>query len=198
MRDGMPNALTVNGTAARIERAWCEVAPTVRILVRMAVGGSALVAVLLASTSPSLGAAAACWGVCGALLAVAALVDVRERRLPNGVLAEALLTSLLPMCLRLDVAMSCRALLGGGIAMGLMLLVRVARGIGMGDVKMAGVVGVSAGCFGWRVALLAIAAAAAAGAGYGAARHRRSIAFGPALWFGWMSALVGTSTGWWS
>jgi prepilin signal peptidase PulO-like enzyme (type II secretory pathway) len=68
----------------------------------------------------------------------------------------------------------------------------------MGDVKMAVVVGVSVGCFGWRLALVAIAAAAAAGAAYGAVRRRPRVAFGPALWFGWMSALAGLSTGWWS
>jgi prepilin signal peptidase PulO-like enzyme (type II secretory pathway) len=68
----------------------------------------------------------------------------------------------------------------------------------MGDVKMAGVVGVSVGCLGWAAPLVAVAVAATVGAAYGAVRRRERIAFGPALWFGWMSALVGLSTGWWS
>jgi Flp pilus assembly protein protease CpaA len=198
MQDGMPDALTVIGTAARIERAWCEITTSERNLASLAISASVALAVCLAVGSPSLGAAAMCWGACGATLALAAVVDVHERRLPNTLLALALLTSLLPACLRADVGMAMRAVIGGALAGALLMIVRVARGVGMGDVKMAVVVGVSVGAIGWRLAPIAIGVAAAAGAAYGAARRQQRVAFGPALWFGWMSALVGLSTGWWS
>ena len=198
MQDRMPNALTVIGTAARIERAWCEVTTPVRTVARLAIGASVALAVYLAVGTRSLGAAGTCWGVCGVVLALAAVVDVHERRLPNELLAAAGIASLLPMCLRGDAGMAFRALLGGSLAGVLLMTVRVARGVGMGDVKMAAVVGVSVGALGWRLALVAVGAAAAGGAAYGVARRRQRIAFGPALWFGWMSALVGLSTGWWT
>jgi len=198
MSDGMPNALTVIGTAARIEQAWGEVTTSVRNLARLAFGASLVLPGCLALRQPSVAWVASCWGVCGVLLALAAVVDVHERRVPNGLLTAATLTSLLPMCLRADAGMSVRAMIGGGLAGVLLMVVRVTRGVGIGDVKMAAVVGLDVGGLGWRLALVAVATAAGAGALYGAARRRQQVAFGPALWFGWMFALVGLSTGWWS
>jgi len=193
MYDGMPNALTVGGTAARVQRAWQETTFSVRIATTVAIAGSGTVCVGL----PFAGSKG-WWGVCGVLLALASLVDVCERRLPNPLLAFACAASLVPICLRADPAMAGRALLGGGLALGILAVVHVARGVGMGDVKMAGVVGVSVGCLAWTAALVAVACAATAGALYGLLWRRRRAAFGPALWFGWMSALIGLSTGWWS
>jgi leader peptidase (prepilin peptidase)/N-methyltransferase len=198
MHDGMPNALTVIGTAERIERAWREVTASVRSLALLAILTSGVLTASLALKFPSLGAAAGCWGVCGTLLALAAVVDVHEQRLPNELLAMATLTSVLAMCWQADLAMSVRTVTGGVLAGSLMMSVRVVRGVGMGDVKMAMAIGLSVGAFGWRLAPIAIAVAATAAAGYGTIRRRQRAAFGPALWFGWMSALVGLSTGWWS
>ncbi len=93
MNDGMPNALSVIGTAARIETAWGRVTPSVRIMASIAVVASATPVAWL---TPA-GRAAGWWGVCGALLALAALVDVHERRLPDELLSFALVASLAPM-----------------------------------------------------------------------------------------------------
>jgi leader peptidase (prepilin peptidase)/N-methyltransferase len=193
MYDGMPNALTVGDTAARVREAWHETTFSVRIVTSVAIAGSGTVCVGLPVTGSK-----GWWGVCGVLLALAALVDVRERRLPNPLLGLACAASLAPIYLSADPAMAGRALLGGGLALALLTVVHVARGVGMGDVKMAGVIGVSVGCLAWTAALVAVACAALAGAIFGLLWRRRSVAFGPALWFGWMSALIGLSTGWWS
>jgi leader peptidase (prepilin peptidase)/N-methyltransferase len=193
MYDGMPYALTVGGTAARVQRAWQETTFSVRITTMAAIAGSGTVSVGLPVTGSK-----GWWGVCGVLLTLAALVDVREHRLPNSLLALACASSLVPIGLRADPVMAGRALVGGGVAFAALALAHVARGVGMGDVKMAGVVGVSVGCLAWTAALVAVACAATAGALYGLLWRRRRVAFGPALWFGWMSALVGLSTGWWS
>ena len=193
MYDGMPNALTVNGTAARFERAWTQVSPLVRISTAAAVVLSAAVA-----ATPFASGVDGWWSLCGVVLALAAVIDVHERRLPNGLLTVALLASLVPTCLRADDAMALRAVCGGLLAGCLLMVARTGHGVGMGDVKMAAVIGVSLGCFGMAAPLLAIAVAATVGALYGFVRGRAQVAFGPALWFGWMSVLIGLSTGWWS
>jgi leader peptidase (prepilin peptidase)/N-methyltransferase len=193
MYDGMPNALAVGNAAARIEWAWGQVATSVRISTTTAILASSAIVVGGSSSGVD-----GWWAVCGVLLALAALVDVHEQRLPNGVLAFALLVSLVPICIRMDAVMAARATLGGLLAGGMLLVVQMARGVGIGDVKMAAVVGASVGSVGWRTPLVAVAVAAASGSVYGLVRRRRRVAFGPALWFGWMSALIGLSTGWWS
>ena len=90
------------------------------------------------------------------------------------------------------------ALLGMAVAAGLMLLVRLARGVGMGDVKMASVVGASVGAVtnGLLAAPIAIAVAALAAATYGLMARRQRLAMGPSLWLGWASAFAFVSIGW--
>jgi hypothetical protein len=86
----------------------------------------------------------------------------------------------------------CNSLIGTAVAGGLMLMVRLSRGVGMGDVKMAGVVGASvgAGTGALVAAPMAIALAALSAAVYGLTANRRRLALGPSLWFGWAVALV--------
>lgn len=123
----------------------------------------------------------------GALLATAAFVDITERRLPNslslasGVLAvvEAAITGHL-----------LASLAGAAIAGGLLLAVRLARGLGMGDVKVAAVIGASVGPHALAAAPVAIAVAAFAAGGYGLLRNRDRLPLGPALWLGWACALI--------
>ena len=77
-----------------------------------------------------------------------------------------------------------------------MLFVRLARGVGMGDVKMAGVVGASVGPIALFAAPVAVAVAALVAGTYGLVAGRRRLPLGPALWLGWAVSLAAAATGW--
>jgi prepilin signal peptidase PulO-like enzyme (type II secretory pathway) len=74
------------------------------------------------------------------------------------------------------------------------------RGVGMGDVKMAAVIGASAGSVAPIAAPCALAITAVVAAIYGAATRRPTLALGPALWLGWAIgvAFAEPFTRWWS
>lgn len=135
--------------------------------------------------------------VTGWCLLAAAMVDVRELGLPNELLLTGGATATLGA---LAVGRVSSALAGGAIAAGLLLWVRVQRGLGMGDVKMGAVIGVSVGASvdapGVLAAPLAIAVAALVAATWGLARRRHRLPLGPALWIGWAVALL-LPEGWW-
>lgn len=123
----------------------------------------------------------------GALLATAAFVDVIERRLPNGLLLAAGALALAGAVATGDMAV---AIVGALIAGGLLLGVRLVRGLGMGDVKMAAVIGASVGPRALLAAPIAVAVAAFAAGGYGLLRTRVRLPLGPSLWLGWACALM--------
>jgi prepilin signal peptidase PulO-like enzyme (type II secretory pathway) len=123
----------------------------------------------------------------GALLATAALVDATERRLPNSL---SLAAGVLAMASAFVTGQVAAAIGGALIAGGLLLAVRLVRGLGMGDVKVAAVIGASVGSRALAAAPVAIAVAAFAAAGYGLLRNRSRVPLGPALWLGWACALV--------
>jgi prepilin signal peptidase PulO-like enzyme (type II secretory pathway) len=126
-------------------------------------------------------------------------VDAHEYRLPNGLLAAALLVSLSVPAVALDPNLLGDASLGMFLGGGLMLLVHLSHGVGIGDVKMAAAVGASLGGVSGLPVLavpIAIAIAAFAAATYGLFAHRQRLAIGPSLWFGWASVLALTSLGW--
>ena len=132
--------------------------------------------------------------VTGVLLIAAAIVDVHEHRLPNLLVGAAAVTGAAGAVLdqRLLPALS-----GASIAFVLLLWVRLARGLGMGDVKMGAAVGLSAATRALVAAPLAIAVAALLAAGSGLALRRDRLPLGPALWCGWAFALAAPK-GWWS
>ena len=191
--DKMPDALIVNCTAARIEQAWWAVHPLQRVVAGVAMATSLVVATRVGHDDAQRAGIA----MCGVLLSLAALVDVHEARLPNRVLALAALAAFVWPIERFDpqgMARTAGGLLLAGAAFG---AVRITRGLGMGDVKMAAVVGASAGGLSLRAPLVAVGVASFAAASYGIARRRRRVVLGPALWLGWALAILGTSTGWW-
>jgi leader peptidase (prepilin peptidase)/N-methyltransferase len=117
--------------------------------------------------------------------------DLRERRLPNrivlpgivvGLIAAALQPSLLPVL----------AALGYG---GLLLVLSLAGGVGMGDVKLAALIGLAcpaaSAAVGAPIAAFLLGGAVASVA---VLRHGRGarIAFGPAMLAGYWVALVGS------
>lgn len=121
-----------------------------------------------------------------AVLAPAALVDVRERRLPDRwVLAAA--------AVRLG-TVATAALVGnppaatsvgaGALAMaGPLLVLHLASpdAMGFGDVKAAIVLGAALGVVDWKLGLVALSIAAALASAVGLTRRRDTIAFGPFL-----------------
>ena len=151
-----------------------------------------------AAVAGIVGGADTWWRVSGALVGVllgaAAVVDVREHRLPNRLVGGAFVVALGGAAASGDaavVAASAGALLAGG----LLLVVYLLRGVGMGDVKAAGAIGMALGPAGWWAAPSAIASAAVVASVYGAARGVRRLPFGPSLVLGW--ATVTLATGWW-
>ena len=170
-------------TLDRVARAWRSVGVRARCA---AVGGvAASVAVCDGRVSVAL---------TGVLLVAAALVDLHEHRLPNTLLAVAAVTAVA------DAAQAHRlttALCGGAIAFVLLLWVRLARGLGMGDVKMGTAVGLSTAVRVLVAAPVAIAKAALVAAATGVLLRRDRLPLGPALWCGWAVALAAPK-GWWS
>ena len=181
-------------TLGRLYTAWNDADGGVRRAALAAVATSWLAAIALSSSlSVRLSA-----GVVGSMLVAAAVVDVHERRLPNRLLLAGALTAMGGASLAGDRWIIAAAFVGGVVAGAAMLVVRLARGVGMGDVKAAVVVGASAGSVAAVATPLAIAVAAFVAAGYGLLTHRSRLPLGPSLWVGWVVALFGTSSGWWS
>lgn len=131
--------------------------------------------------------------ITGAALACAALVDVHERRLPNALVAVAALATVWGAAVSASLA---SAAVGAAIGGGLLLVVRLQRGLGMGDVKVGAVVGGAAGTRAVVIAPVAIAVVAALAAAWGLLSRRRQLPLGPALWIGWLVAAT-VPEGWW-
>lgn len=183
-------------TTVRVSRAWAAGTITTRRATLAA--GLTSVAVTLHLSVPlvlSVGLA-----VAGCITACAALVDLHELRLPNRLVGWALGASMAAAALASLHALL-RSAAGLMVAGGLMLAVRLHRGVGMGDVKLAAAVGAGTGAVAVPLAPLAVAVAALAAGCFGLATGRRRLPLGPALWMGWAVALalapVGTRMGWW-
>lgn len=138
--------------------------------------------------------------VAGWVMVGAALVDVHERKLPNRLVAIAAMASVLGALATGHPTTVAHCAVGGAVAGSLLMLVRLARGVGMGDVKMAAAIGASVGTLHAMAAPLAIAITAFVAAIYGTMARRARVALGPALWFGWAVAVAASPivVGWWS
>lgn len=134
--------------------------------------------------------------VLGALLAAAAVVDVREHRLPNRLVGGAFVVALGGATTAGDAAVVAAAA-GAMVAGGLLFVVHLSRGVGMGDVKAAAAIGMALGPGGWWAAPAAIAAAAAVASVYGAVRGVRRLPLGPSLVLGWAVVSAVVAAGWW-
>ena len=123
------------------------------------------------------------------------VIDVREHRLPNKIVVPGLCLALMSGAVVL-VASAGRAwwpLVFGAMYFIAMLILSVRGGLGMGDVKLAGVLGVAAGFLGLEgsvasVALAFVLGGAVAGARW-LAKRRENLAFGPFMLAGfWVAA----------
>jgi leader peptidase (prepilin peptidase) / N-methyltransferase len=131
-----------------------------------------------------------------AFLVPLALVDLDERRLPNVLTAPAAVLAV-ALGLALDPAGEPERLAAGAAAGGFFLVAALARprGMGIGDVKLAAVLGLFLGREVAAAVLLALVAGVALGAAIivrkGAAEGRRTaIAFGPFLALGGVFAVL--------
>jgi leader peptidase (prepilin peptidase)/N-methyltransferase len=101
----------------------------------------------------------------GWLLVVVTVIDLRTHRIPNRLtypLTPALLALLVVAALLDGVpGAAMRAVLGGLVAFGVLLLLALInpRGMGMGDVKLAGFIGIGLGYLGWGHVALGLFAA---------------------------------------
>ncbi len=137
------------------------------------------------------------------LLLVLAVIDARTRRIPNAltyplapVLAALLVVGAL---LDGDPAAALRIPLAGLAGFAVLLAIALAspRGMGMGDVKLAGVIGLGLGALGWGEVVVGLFAgfllggiAAIALLATGARSRRDAIPFGPYLALGAIAALL--------
>ena len=132
------------------------------------------------------------------LAGAAAIVDLHEHRIPNRLLswsAGAVVAAAVWFAATDGFGAQSRhhlaAIAAGALAAGVpMMVVRLQRGLGMGDVKLAFVLGGAAGLV---HPLLGVATVfgAALGAGlYGLFRHRTRLALGPWLWGAWVVSLT--------
>jgi leader peptidase (prepilin peptidase)/N-methyltransferase len=135
-------------------------------------------------------------GSVGVVLVVAALVDAHEFRIPNRLLVLAACAAAAGAWCAGGAAP--RALVGALVAGGAMLLAHLGRGVGMGDVKMAAVVGGSCATLVLIAAPTAVAVSAFAAAAVGAMTGRTRLALGPALWFGWAISVASVVAGVWT
>lgn len=130
------------------------------------------------------------------LIAVAA-IDLQHRIIPNKILLPAAVWAL-PAVAIVDTGDLAEHALGGAGAFSFLLVAALAypAGMGMGDVKLAGVMGLYLGAAVAPALLAAFAAGSAVGIGllvrHGAAARKRAVPFGPFLALG---GLIGVLAG---
>ncbi|WP_239138396.1 prepilin peptidase [Actinoplanes regularis] len=139
-------------------------------------------------------------GVFGGTAAVLlALVDLRELRLPDPLVAALAFGAGIPLALlapqRIGSAVLAAVLVGAGY---LLIALLPGRGLGLGDVKLGAVLALLLGLAGgWPAVAAGFVAAHVIGAGVAvfllATRRRRVFPFGPALLLGALAGLAGAA-----
>lgn len=169
--------------------------PDVRLLVACAMAGA--VAGGLCGLAAGWGAALPAFGALALLMVPLAVIDIRTHRLPDRLTGAAALSvgTLLGLAAAgaPSLADTGRALLGGGAVFAALGLLRLAAagGLGFGDVKLGGVLGLALGWQGWGAVVAGLVAGfvfgAAAALALMAGRQatlRTAIPFGPSLILG--------------
>ncbi len=128
-------------------------------------------------------------------LGLAAVVDVRERRLPNALVGAALVpvaVAALAPAVSGSTDMVTGALAGAAVLGGPLLLTHLVSpaGMGFGDVKAGAVLGAALGLIDVQVAVLALLLALAGSAAWAVVRRQRTMPLGPGLVLGAVAALA--------
>jgi leader peptidase (prepilin peptidase)/N-methyltransferase len=156
-----------------------------------AIAAAALVLGVATILVQGINANAFCWGAVQGLLVVIAAEDLRTRRIPNAITGPAVLVIVLLRIAFASSVLTVTVIAGIATFCGFLGLAVVARGgFGMGDVKLAGLLGVLLGAS--VVPALLIGTLAGAGASIAVLMRSRSrattFAYGPYLCLG--AALV--------
>ncbi|WP_166350412.1 prepilin peptidase [Phytoactinopolyspora limicola] len=158
---------------------------------------------LIGVASSDLGAATTAFLVVAAMGVAMAYVDIREHRLPDWLTVPALVAAAIALAGAAAVddswARYGRAWAGAGVVLAFYLLLVLLRpaDLGLGDVKLAAVLGLLLGWIGWPVLVFGVFAGFVVGALLaaglllaGRAGRRTSIPFGPAMLLGALVAVV--------
>ncbi|MCC4907643.1 A24 family peptidase [Microbacterium sp. cx-59] len=154
------------------------------------------------------GAVAVAYAVFAVQSVVLAIIDLRTHRLPNRIVLPgypvAIVLFGIAALLRPDPWALGRALLAGAILFAFYLLLRMLQrgGMGGGDVKLAGVIGIMLGFAGWDAVVIGLFAGFLGGGLYSAvllarrrANRRTAVPFGPWMllgaWVGIAAHLAG-------
>jgi leader peptidase (prepilin peptidase)/N-methyltransferase len=135
---------------------------------------------------------------------ILSIVDIRTHRLPNRIVLPgypvALVLLGIAAVVRAEPAALLRAVVAGAVIFGIFLALRLAQpgGMGGGDVKLAGLVGVMLGFAGWAVVAVGLFAAFVGGGLYSilllvrkGADRRTAVPFGPWMLLGaWIGLAV--------
>lgn len=142
------------------------------------------------------------WAWFGAWAVALSVVDLREHRLPNRMVATAL-TGCVALTVMLSVAISdggvlLRAMGASVVAVAAFGVAHVVGGMGMGDVKYAAVTGWALGTIGWSavwwghvLGFVAAGVVVMAGSVLGRMHRRSAVPFGPFMGLG--SLVVGVA-----
>ena len=142
-----------------------------------------VVAALVARGSP----AAATVALALVAAAGAAVVDVRERRIPNRLVSVAAVPSVAFVAVAMlsggGRAVAVPSVVGAALLAGPILIVHLVdpAAMGFGDVKLAAVLGATVGLMDWRWALVALCLASGGTSAVGLARRARDLPFAPGL-----------------
>jgi hypothetical protein len=172
-------------TLERVDRAWTAL-PSRRRHVVLA-GTAAVLGLGAAALSVVAPSPAAAVVLVGLLAGAAAVVDQHEQRIPNTLLTIAM------------VVVAVAAIIGGGWTVVDVLVsltmaafplwaVRYGKGLALGDVKLAAVLGAAAGLVHPFAGLLVVWCAAVACGVFALRTHRNRLVLGPWLWAGYVAA----------
>lgn len=156
-----------------------------------------VVAAIGLSVSVAAGVVPLAAGLTVSTLIPAALIDLRERRLPDAWVGAAAAVFVVISTVGWVIGATPtfgRPLLGAAIVAGPILGLHLLspNAMGFGDVKAAAVIGMAVGSVEWQLGLVVLTLAAGTAAAVGVAFRARTIAFGPFLVFGAWLALVGS------
>ncbi|MEZ5224268.1 MAG: A24 family peptidase [Ilumatobacteraceae bacterium] len=183
---GTPDGGT-GSTLRRVTRAWSALGAGRR---RVALGGATLAVVAGAgSVTVAPFTTAIAIVMIGLLGGAAAVVDVHERRLPNRLTGLALLIVAAAALLD-DPWTGVDALISMSMAAVPLWVVRYGRGLALGDVKFAAVLGAATGLVHPYAGVVVVWVAALSAGVFALRTGRRRLAFGPWLWAGYLTGGV--------
>jgi len=192
-----PHAAGELSTASRIDAAWASIGSATKAATVVL----ACAAVGLAAWWTPVTAYATATGLAIAVLVVAAMVDVVERRLPNGLVALAgipVLAGVTAAWLK-DEHVVGSAAIGAGLMAAPLLVTHLVSpsAMGFGDVKAGAVLGAAIGLIDDDLALPTLLLALLLVSAFGLVRRARTAALGPPLVFAAIVILaVARATGW--